>query len=164
MTIRHCKIILVAVVALLFGMIALNNIFNYAVNFAFVAHVLSMDTLPTNVNLPLAAFHRAVHSPAVHHIVYNLIIAAETSIATLCFIGAIQLFRKRHTDEFQNAKRWAIAGLTFGFSFLVTSFITTGGEWFYLWLAPEPWSGALNAATRLVLIDSVALVFLVLPE
>lgn len=164
MTLRHCKIILVTVVALLYGMIAFNNIINYAVNFAFVAHVLSMDTLPATASLPPATFHRAIHSTTVHHAVYNLIIGAETSLAILCFIGAIQLFHKRDSNEFHDAKCWALAGLTFGFLFFVTSFITIGGEWFYLWLAPQPWSGALNAAARLVLIDSVALVFLILPE
>ncbi len=161
MVLRYCKITVVSCVAVLLGAIALNNIFNYDINFSYVEHVLNMKALPT-----LAPHWRAFHSPLAHHAVYLLIIVAEMVAAILCLGGATDLYKIRHgsNEQFANAKSWALIGLTIGFVLFTTGFITIGGEWFYLWLAPAPWSGALNAATRLLVIDSAALVFLTLPD
>ena len=164
MVLRYCKIIVVSSVALLFGLIGLNNLFNYSINFSFIEHVLSMDTLRrTGVD---GAQWRAVHSALVYHFVYCFIIAIEVTVALLCLFGAARLYKNRRAPsaQFVKAKSWAVLGLTIGFVLFVTGFITVGGEWFYLWLAPAPWSGALNAATRLIVVDSTALVFLALPD
>ncbi len=165
MSLRQCKIAVVACVALLFMMIAANNLLNLAVNFAFVRHVLSMDTIPHDAGLSRGTLLRAIHSRILQDLVYGFIIIAECTIGFLSAGGSLQLARARHDPvDFARAKSWAVTGLTIGFIFLVTAFITIAGEWFYLWLAPHPWSGAMNSAARLILIDSAALVFLILPE
>lgn len=167
MSLRESKIIIVYCIALLFAAIAHNNIFNYSINFSYVEHVVNMDTLPAVVAPNISVPHwRALHSTAIHHLIYWLIIASEMAVAISCFYGAICLTknRDRSAQEFSKAKAPAILGLTVAFVLLTTGFLTIGGEWFYLWLAPQPWSGALNTAGRLLLIDTAALVFLALPD
>ena len=82
--IRAAKIVMVAAIALFASLVAFGNITDYDTNFAFVQHVLSMDTV-----FPLSTIkYRAITSPALHHAAYAVIIATEAAIAVLCWIGA----------------------------------------------------------------------------
>ena len=72
LAIRAAKVIAVAAVALFATLVAFGNITDYNTNFAFVQHVLSMDTI-----FPFSTIkYRAISDPALHRAAYALIIAA----------------------------------------------------------------------------------------
>jgi len=109
--IRAAKIVLVAAIALFASLVAFGNLTDYNTNFVFVQHVLSMDTV-----FPFSTItYRAITSPALHHTAYALIIAAEITIAVLCWIGAYILVRnlRAKATTFNGAKTFAILGLAY---------------------------------------------------
>jgi predicted small integral membrane protein len=106
--IRAAKAATVAAVALFASLVTFGNVTDYNTNFAFVEHVLAMDTI-----FPFSTIkYRAITSPALHHAAYDLIIAVEAVIALLCWIGAAALTRRLRADAaaFNRAKTFAISG------------------------------------------------------
>ena len=156
---RSSKAFLTWAVAFFASLVVFNNLTDYGSNYAFVSHVLRMDTtFPDN-----RAMWRAIDSPFLHHAFYWLIILAETAVAALCWVGGFRLFRSiRDATRFNQVKRIAIAGLTLGIVLWFTGFITVGGEWFLMWQS-EVWNGQ-EAAFRLVVILGIVLVYLVQPD
>src|SRR4051794_14596246 len=112
LVLRASKAIGVAAMGLLVSLVAFGNLTDYDTNFAFVQHVLTMDTTFPSSTIR----YRAITNPALHHAAYALIIATEILTAALCWMGAPQL--SRHIGDtgqgFNRAKRIAIAGLTVG--------------------------------------------------
>ena len=158
--IRAAKIVMVAAIALFASLVAFGNVTDYGTNFVFVQHVLSMDTI-----LPGSHIHyRALTSPALHHLAYALIIAAEALTAMLCWIGAFALLRALRADAaaFQRAKTFAVLGLTLGFLIWQVGFMTVGGEWFGMWQSPQ-WNG-VPGAFRFVVVIVAVLIFVVLRD
>ena len=94
LVIRLAKAVLVASIALFATLVAFGNLTDYGTNFVFVRHVLSMDTILPNSQIG----YRAITSPALHHLAYALIIAAEALTALLCWIGAFALLRALRAD------------------------------------------------------------------
>lgn len=160
LALRSAKIVLVAAVALHASLVAFGNITDYGTNFEFVKHVLAMDTIFKNSTIG----YRAITSPALHHAAYVLIIAAETIMAILCWIGAWRLFGRLRADaaSFNRAKPFAVCGLVLGLLVWQLGFITIGGEWFGMWMSPQ-WNG-VPSAFRLVVILLAILIFLALPD
>jgi predicted small integral membrane protein len=158
--IRAAKIAMVAAVALFATLVSFGNLTDYWTNFAFVQHVLSMDTIFPNSEIG----YRAITSPALHHLAYALIIAAETLTAVLCWIGAVALLRARHADAaaFQRAKTFAVLGLALGFLLWQAGFMTIGGEWFGMWQSQQ-WNG-VPSAFRFVMVILGVLIFVVLRD
>ncbi|AEC18879.1 hypothetical protein PT7_0339 [Pusillimonas sp. T7-7] len=160
MIIRYSKILLVAAIAFFASLVAFGNITDYSSNFAFVQHVLLMDTI-----LPNATIHyRAIQLPALHHAAYLFIIALETLTAVLCWLGAWRLLRlaKSSAHDFNRGKSMAIAGLTLGFLVWQVGFMSVGGEWFGMWMS-EHWNGVPSAFRFFVTIILV-LIYLVQPD
>jgi predicted small integral membrane protein len=157
---RVTKAAMVAAVALLFSIVAFGNITDYGTNFAFVQHVMSMDTLLPTTTIT----YRAVTSPALHHIAYNIIIATEILIALLCWLGALALLRtlRAPAEQFRRAKSLAIVGLALGFLLYQFGFITIGGEWFGMWMS-QHWNGEPDAFHYLMIMI-VVLIFVTMPE
>src|SRR5262245_45271137 len=91
-TLRVMKAVLVASIGVWAALVAYGNIVDYGGNWAFVQHVLSMDTV--FADNPLKS--RAITDPTLQRIAYALIIATEWCIAALCLYGAWRLFRTRH--------------------------------------------------------------------
>lgn len=142
MSARLAKIVMTLVLAAFAFVVTYDNLVDYGSNFAFVRHVLSMDTtFPGN-----ALMDRAIDSPAAWHIGYALIIAGEGATCILLVIGAVALWRSRRASEavFQAAKRWAIAGCTMGFLVWFFGFMVVGGEWFAMWQS-KIWNGQEGA-------------------
>lgn len=142
MVTRYSKVLLTAAIALFASLAAFGNITDYGSNFAFVRHVLLMDTI-----FPAATIrYRAIDSVAAHHAAYVFIIALETLTAVLCWAGAWRLFRNRHASaaEFNRRKRIAIGGLTVGFLVWQVGFMSIGGEWFGMWMSQQ-WNGVPGA-------------------
>ena len=139
---RLAKIVMTLALAAFAFVVTYDNLIDYGSNFAFVRHVLSMDTtFPGN-----ALMGRAITTPALWHVGYAFIIAGEAATCVLLLLGAVSLWRARHADTatFQLAKRWAIAGCTMGFLVWFFGFMVVGGEWFAMWQS-KIWNGQEGA-------------------
>jgi len=135
---RYAKILMVLSLAAFAFLVTFNNIIDYGSNFAFVQHVLSMDTtFPDN-----ALMYRAITDPALWHLGYWIIIAGEGLTFLLLLIGGVVLFNARHAEAraFAAAKKWTIAGATTGFLVWFFGFMVVGGEWFLMWQS-DTWNG-----------------------
>jgi len=157
---RVAKIMMVAAIAAFASLVAFGNITDYGTNFAFVQHVLSMDTVFPHSTVT----YRAITNPTLHHAAYAIIIAAEALTAVLCWIGAGQLLRHLHADavRFNRAKTFSIAGLTLGFLTWQFGFMTIGGEWFGMWMSSQ-WNG-VPGAFRFVMVIMAVLIFVAMPD
>jgi predicted small integral membrane protein len=158
--IRAAKATLVAAVALLASLVAFGNLTDYNTNFAFVQHVMSMDTIYSFSTIR----YRAISAPALHHAAYAVIIAAEVVTAILCWIGVVRLALHIRADAgvFNRAKTFAIAGLAVGFLLWQVGFMSIGGEWFGMWQSQQ-WNGIPSAFRFLVTIIAV-LIFVAMPD
>lgn len=157
---RLSKAALVAAIAFFATLVAFGNITDYGTNYAFVQHVLSMDTIFPNATIK----YRAITSPAMHHIAYNFIIACEALTAILCWIGAFHMLGATRQDArtFNRSKTWAIAGLTLGFLVWQVGFMSIGGEWFGMWMS-DTWNGVPDAFRFFVTIIAV-LIYVAIPD
>jgi predicted small integral membrane protein len=158
---RLLKAALVGVVALYFTLVALGNLTDYQTNYAFVQHVLSMDTTFPNSGLRW----RAVHSPVLWNNFYTGIIAWEISAALLLWLSAGKLARQTGgsaSTDYAAARRFASNALVFGMLLWLLAFITIGGEWFQMWESRQ-WNG-LPAALQNVTIQGLILIYLNLGE
>lgn len=160
MTTRYAKIAMTLALAAFAFLAMLNNLTDYGSNFAFVRHVLSMDTLFADNS----ELHRAIHTPWLWHAAYALIIAAEALTAALLGWGALMLWRAQHShgSGFNRAKKYALAGLTVGFMLWFFGFMVIGAEWFMMWQSPT-WNGQ-NAAFRFYMAILGVLIFLNQPD
>jgi predicted small integral membrane protein len=160
LAIRVAKAALVAAVALLATLVSFGNLTDYNTNLAFVQHVLSMDTI-----YPFSTIrYRAITNPALQHLVYAVIIAVEVIIAVLCWIGAILLGYRLHSDAalFNRAKTFAIVGLTLGFLLWQVGFMSIGSEWFGMWQSQQ-WNG-VPSAFRFMMTFLAVLIFVAMPD
>ena len=156
---RAAKAGCVLLLAAYLSLVAVGNLTDYGSNFAFVAHVMSMDTTFEGNR----GMWRAVESPVLHHVSFAAIIAAQAAAALLCWIGGVRLAsRLRNAEDFQHAKRAAIAGV--GLSLLVWfgAFLVIANEWFMMWQSSE-WN-AKTTAFHLTLLTLLILVFLASPD
>jgi len=160
MAIRAAKIAMVAAIALFASLVAFGNLTDYGTNFAFVQHVLSMDTIFPSSTIR----YRAITDPRLHHAAYALIIAAEIVVAGLCWAGAFILAHHIRADAatFNRAKTVAIIGLVLGFLLWQVGFMSIGGEWFGMWMSAQ-WNGVASAF-RFVATIALVLIFLALPD
>ncbi len=150
----------VAAIALFASLVTFGNLTDYNTNFAFVQHVLSMDTI-----FPFSTIkYRAITSPELHHAAYAAIIAAEGATAVLCWIGAAMLARhlRAEANAFNRAKTFAVIGLALGFLLWQVGFMSIGGEWFGM-RQSQQWNGVPSAFRFLMTIIAV-LIFVALPD
>jgi predicted small integral membrane protein len=157
---RAAKATTVAAIALFASLVAFGNLTDYNTNFAFVEHVLSMDTI-----FPFSTIkYRAITSPTLHQAAYAVIIATEAVIAVLCWIGAIALVRRLRANAatFNKAKTFSVLGLLLGFLLWQVGFMSIGGEWFGMWQSQQ-WNGVPSAFRFVVTIIAV-LIFVALPD
>lgn len=160
MIVRLSKTALVAAIAFFATLVAFGNITDYGTNYAFVQHVLAMDTI-----FPTATIrYRAIASPELHTAAYVLIIAAETATAILCWIGAFAMAGRLGAPApvFNRAKGWAVAGLTLGFLVWQVGFMSIGGEWFGMWMS-STWNG-IESAFRFFITIIAVLIYVAMPD
>jgi len=160
MTLRFCKLALVAAVAFFLTLVVFNNLTDYDSNYHFVEHVLSMDTtFPENHGK-----WRALTSGLEDTIFYAAIILWETATAIFCWWGAFNGLRhlKSTSSSFQRAKSPAIVGLTLSLLQWFVAFLSVGGEWFLMWQS-KIWNGQ-DAAFRMFACIGIVLILLVLPD
>lgn len=158
--IRLAKIAAVAALAAFALLVAYNNVVDYDSNYQFVRHVLSMDTIfPDSV-----LRSRAINSEMMWRAAYALIIATEALTGFFLALGAVMLLSRLRASAsgFNHAKRWAVAGLTFGFLLWCFGFIVVGGEYFAMWQS-NIWNG-VEGAFRFVTMILGVLIFVSLPD
>lgn len=139
---RCAKAVMTLSLAAFALLVAFNNLTDYGANYAFVQHVLSMDTtFPDS-----AARYRALASPWMWHAAYALIIGGELVVGALLLAGGVQMWRHRRASAavFHRAKHWAMAGFLAAFLLWFTGFAVVGGEWFLMWQSPQ-WNGQESA-------------------
>jgi predicted small integral membrane protein len=144
---------LTGILALYIALVALGNITDFGTNQQFVRHVLAMDTTFGDDHL----MWRAITSTALEDTAYVLIIVWET-VAALVLVRGTYLWARRDVER---ARRFSTYGLLMLLLLFGAGFIAIGGEWFAMWQS-KSWNG-LDAATRIFLISSVALIVNQLP-
>lgn len=157
---RLSKALMCLCLALFAGLVAGDNLADYGSNYAFVQHVLSMDTVFPGNRLSW----RAIHDPALWRIAYGAIIAAEALTGLLFAIAAVRLFaaRKAPAATFRRAKDWAIAGASLGFLVWFLGFMVVGGEWFSMWQSHD-WNGQ-EPAFRFYATMLLVLLWVMMPD
>ncbi len=157
MMIRTAKLLLLAGVALFYGLVVFNNLTDFGTNAQFVRHVLLMDsTLPGN-----GGMWRSISSPAVDRIFYCSIIAWEIITGILLWWGIARLLRalRLPSAAFNAAKFLPILALTLSLLMWLVAFLTVGGEWFLMWQS-STWNGQEEAFRSFTVIGIVFLAFL----
>jgi predicted small integral membrane protein len=161
MILRIAKIATAASIATFLTLVtSFGNLTDYGTNFAFVQHVLTMDTISPTSTIT----YRAVTIPLLHHLAYELIIAMQAVVSVLCWIGVFRLLRRLQAaaSEFNRAKNLVVAGLTLAFLLYQFGFVTIGGEWFGMWMSSQ-WNGVPSAFRFLITIIAV-LIFVALSD
>ena len=155
MTGRLSKIVMCLSLGLFVALVAFDNVTNYGENYAYVRHVLSMDTTPPDNVL----MYRAITAPAAWAAAYDFIILVEGLTAALFLIGAAALWRAQTASaaRFQQAKRWVQAAATAAFLLWFLGFMVVGGEWFAMWQS-KAWNGQ-EAAFRFIVILIAVMIF-----
>ena len=156
LTARILKILVTSGVALFFTLVAIGNLTDYGSNFAFVQHVLAMDT---TFRSP-ALMWRAIDIPWAAHLAYALIIAWQVATALVCWTGAVRMGLRWDAPAtvFARAKAVALAGVGAGFLLYAFGFVAIGGEWFAMWQSHE-WNGQASAHIFLT-VSGIVLLFL----
>jgi predicted small integral membrane protein len=160
MILRLSKTLLVGAVAIFYTLLVFNNLTDYGSNYAFVHHVLLMDsTLPGNHGM-----WRAIHPLWMHAAFYDTIIAWEAVTMLLTWAGTVALLRAvgKPGTAFQAAKTLAIAGLTLSLLMWLVAFLCIGGEWFLMWQSPA-WNGQ-ETAFRMFAVVGLIFLLLATPE
>src|SRR5215470_11367199 len=141
-------------------LVTFDNLTDYDTNYAFVRHVLSMDTtFPGN-----ALLYRRITSPALWQAGYALIILGEGLSGIALAIAAISLAWRLRSDRvrFNRAKRFVIVGAALGFMVWFFGFMVVGGEWFSMWQSAM-WNGQ-EAAFRFYMTILAVLIFVNQPD
>lgn len=157
---RVAKLVMVACLAVFALLVAFDNLTDYDTNFAFVRHVMSMDTtFPKN-----ALLYRRITSRGMWQAAYALIIAGEGLTGLALAAAAVSLARRLRSAgaPFNQAKRFVVIGATLGFAVWFFGFMVVGGEWFAMWQSPL-WNGQ-EPAFRFYLTILAVLIFVALPD
>lgn len=160
MYVRYSKITMVLSLAAFALLVAFNNLVDYGSNFAFVQHVLAMDTtFPDNRLLG-----RAINEPTLWHLAYWLIIVTEGTTGMCLLAGGMAMLKQRCASAacFESAKKWVVIGATLGFLIWFFGFMVVGGEWFLMWQS-QTWNGQQGAFRFYMTILGV-LIYVSLPE
>jgi predicted small integral membrane protein len=152
---RLSKALLVLQIGLFSLLVGVDNIVDYGTNYAFVEHVMEMDTVFPDSTLKW----RAITSDTLNEATYALIIAVEIMTGLLCCAGAVRLYQARGESaaDFNAVKGIATAGLVLGLSLWFFGFMTVGGEWFQMWQS-KIWNGQ-EAAFRFIACIGLVLLF-----
>jgi len=133
---------------------------DYGSNYAFVQHVLSMDTTFEGN----ALMWRAITEPWIWTVAYIGIIAAEGVFAAFGLIGGVQLFRHRNAGfaAYDRQRVWGYSAYGMGFLIWFFGFIVIGSEWFAMWQSSS-WNGK-DTAMPLAILFAVFAALLALNE
>ena len=156
---RLSKVVVVGGLAAYALLVAFGNITDYGSNFAFIQHVMSMDTTFPGNHL----MYRAITSPMLHNVAYCAIIAGEALTGVVLAVAAWRLWQGR-TDpaRFTAAKGIVALGAALAFLIWFVGFLVIAGEWFAMWQSTT-WNGQ-ESAFRFVACFLLVTVFVMMPE
>lgn len=157
---RAAKIAMVGSLGLFGLLVAFNNVTDYGSNFAFVHHVLLMDTV-----FPGSALRwRAIDAPVLWHAFYAAIIAAECATGALFCVAAWSMARAFRGDAiaFRQARSLVPVATALGFLVWFLGFSVVGGEWFAMWQSHD-WNGQ-EPAFRFYITMLAVCIFVAMPE
>jgi predicted small integral membrane protein len=157
---RLAKIVMSLVLGLFCLLVAFDNVTDYATNYLFVQHVLSMDT-----TFPGSETRwRAITNPTLWQLAYAAIILGEAVTGALFLIGAYRLWGAREAwgAEFNHAKRYTVAASLLAFLVWYFGFMVVAGEWFDMWES-QTWNGQ-EPAFRFYMTVLAVLIFVVIPD
>ncbi|WP_234052961.1 MULTISPECIES: DUF2165 family protein [unclassified Xanthobacter] len=160
MGLRLAKVVLVASLAAYALIVAYGNLVDYGSNYAFVGHVLSMDTtFPGN-----ALMGRAITDERIWRAAYAAIIAAEGLSGLLLAAGALAMLARLRAPAavFECAKGLVYMGAALAFLVWFFGFMVVAGEYFAMWQSRE-WNGQ-DAAFRIYMAVLGVLILVALPE
>ena len=157
--IRLSKIVMVAGLAAYALLVAFGNITDYGSNFAFIQHVMSMDTtFPGN-----KLMYRAITSPVLQQSAYGAIIAGEALTGIVLAVAAIRLWTASGDSAlFAAAKGMVALGAALAFLVWFVGFLLIAGEWFAMWQSAT-WNGQ-ESAFRFIACFLLVTVFVMMPE
>lgn len=126
--IRFSKVILMGYISFFGLLVMYSNFTDYASNYEYVGHVLSMDTTQHNLSIR----YRAITSPMLHHRIYWLIITLEVTYTAFCLLGTYHLLKNINAskEKFHEAKRFSIIGLLIALFIYYLCLQVIGVEWF----------------------------------
>lgn len=157
--IRLCKAALVAAMAIFMSLVVFGNATDYGTNWAFVEHVLTMDTIFPDSTIRW----RAITDERVQTIAYLAIIAWQAATAVALWLGFATLVRHcRTAPAFARSKRYTALGLSMGFLLYAVGFLAIGGEWFGMWQS-RIWN-AQSTALGFSLVFGVVMIVLLIPD
>lgn len=160
MVLRLSKVVMCLCLAAFAFLVTFNNVTDYGSNYAFVQHVLSMDTtFPGN-----ALMYRSITSPAMWTLAYWLIIVGEGVTCVLFLVAAWKLWQARDLSgaAFDRAKSGVVLAATMGFLVWFLGFMVVGGEWFAMWQS-QTWNGQ-DAAFKFYVTILAVLIFVNQPD
>ncbi|MEM7121393.1 MAG: DUF2165 domain-containing protein [Pseudomonadota bacterium] len=136
--IRLSKVILIGGLGVWAFFAVLGNVTDYDANWAFVQHVLSMDSIFPDSPL----MWRAITDPTLQTIAYLIIMFFEalTSISFLIAAWMMAKALKAPKAKFKRAKAFVALGALFGVGLWMIGFMAIGGEWFVMWQSGQ-WNG-----------------------
>ncbi len=153
------RVVMLAGLAAFALLVAFGNITDYGSNFAFVQHVMSMDTTFSGNRL----MYRAITSSVLHHFAYDAIIAGEALTGIVLVIAACRLWLARaDTVRFVAAKGTVALGAALAFLVWFVGFLVIAGEWFAMWQSAT-WNGQ-EGAFRFIACFLLVTVFVMMPE
>jgi predicted small integral membrane protein len=132
---RQIHIAISTVFALYMTLVVFNNITDYNANFSFLSGMVQMNELIS----PEKTRWRAITEPAIHHVLYLVIILLEFSIAAMLITGSIKMIRAYKGDNasFRSASNTTRTGLALGVIQFLGIFAAIGGEWFLMWQSEQ---------------------------
>ncbi|MFG1276593.1 DUF2165 family protein [Xanthobacter autotrophicus] len=160
MDLRLAKAMMTAALAAFCLLVAYDNLVDYETNYAFVRHVLSMDTtFPGN-----ALMHRAVNDERGWRMAYAAIIAGEAVSGLFLALGAVAMLARLAAPaaRFERAKRFVYLGGALAFLVWFFGFMVVAGEYFAMWQSKD-WNGQA-AAFRFSMTVLGVLILVALPE
>ncbi|GLY66162.1 DUF2165 domain-containing protein [Amycolatopsis taiwanensis] len=138
---------LTIITAVQMTLVTIDNLIDYDTNYAFVQHVLAMDT---TFRAP-SMMWRAITAPGLITTAYLVIIAWEAVTSALLLAGSVAWMLRRPL-----ARRLSAAGWVLQLTLFAGGFLALGGEWFQMWQSSK-WNG-LDSATRYLLLAAVGLI------
>jgi predicted small integral membrane protein len=155
--------VLVAGNALYILLVAVGNITDYGTNFAFVQHVLSMDTTnfggAPGTDLDPDVMWRSLSDPTVWNVAYIGVIVWESLAAVVLLVACATWLRAFASgSSFDRARALSSIGLLMIIALFFGGFIAVGGEWFQMWRSTA-WNG-LEPAFRNSVLAGVTLILI----
>lgn len=158
---RTIKILLVCCVALWGCLGALGNLTDWGGTMGGVSAAASMSTWEGGANS-----WRATDNAALIMLAAALIPTLKAASAVLCLLGAWAMWQNRAkgAEEFDRAKRHALAGCGLAITLLFLGWIVLAESWFELWRSEVMRDIALESAFRYIGSIGIIALFVAMPD